>query len=256
VNVPGPIAFVREPSESLARCELTHLARTPIDFELAKKQHSAYVAALSELGARLEWLPKLPEHPDAVFVEDTAVLISDMAIVTRPGASERRGEVESVATALRAHREVRRIEAPARLDGGDVLVIGRSVFVGLSTRTNVEAVTALRELLGTAFTVIGVPLAACLHLKSACSFIPPDLIVANSAWIDPKMFAPLRIIETEVGEPAAANTLTLRDCTLVSASAVRTEQKLRRAGVSTRALDISEFEKAEAALTCMSLIAS
>ena len=251
----GSIACVRKPTQALARCELSYVARTPIDIDLAQKQHSAYVAALAELGAQIEWLPPLPDHPDAVFVEDTAVLVSDLAILARPGAPLRRGEVRSVAQALSAHRKVRRIEAPASLDGGDVLPIGNTLFVGMTARTNAAAVTALRRIIEPRDGhVVAVPVTGCLHLKSACTFIPPDTLVANCEWIDRALFRRVRIIETDRREPAAGNTLTLGGCTLVSASAPRTAEKLRRAGVNTRSLDISELEKAEAGLTCMSLV--
>lgn len=255
MSAPGPIAFVRKPTEALARCELTHVERTPIDIDLALKQHRAYVAALTELGARIEWLPPLPDSPDAVFVEDTALFVSDLAVMARPGAPLRRGEVGSVAQALSAHRRIRWIEAPACLDGGDVLRISNTVFVGLSARTNAQAVTALREIVGDRdCVVVGVPVSGCLHLKSACTFIPPDMLVANCDWIDRTVFQHLRTIETDRHESAAGNTLSLGGCTLVSASAPRTEEKLRDAGVNTRALDISELQKAEAGVTCMSLM--
>jgi dimethylargininase len=252
VNV---VAFVRKPTLSLASCELTHLERVPIDLARAEAQHAGYVAALGELGADIVWLPSLPDHPDAVFVEDTAVVLPEIAVMTRPGAASRRGEVLSVANALTRHRGLAWIEAPATLDGGDVLAIGRTIFVGLSTRTNDEAVAALRAIVDPHhYEVVPVRIRRSLHLKSACTFIPPVIVVANREWIDPAIFGGMNVIATHESEPAAACTLTLAGCTIVQASAPRTAERLRSAGVRTRALDVSELQKAEAGLTCMSLI--
>jgi dimethylargininase len=249
------VAFVRKPTESLAHCELTHLERVPIDVARAQAQHAAYAGALAELGVRVEWLPPLPEHPDAVFVEDTAIVLPDLAVVTRPGAESRRGEVLSVANALSRHRSLAWIEAPATLDGGDVLVIGRTIFVGLSSRTNAEAVAALRAIVDPhRYEVVPVRIRRSLHLKSASTFIPPVTVVANGQWIDPAIFGGMNVIATHESEPAAACTLTLGGCTLVQASAPKTEERLRKAGVKTRAMDVSELQKAEAGLTCMSLV--
>jgi dimethylargininase len=249
------VAFVRTPTESLARCELTHLERAPIDTARAREQHSAYAAALGELGAQIEWLPPLPDHPDAVFVEDTAIVLPELAIITRPGAESRRGEVLSVANALSRHRGLAWIQEPATLDGGDVLVIGRTLFVGLSSRTNADALIALRAVVEPYnYEVVPVPIGRSLHLKSACTYIPPVIVVANRKWIDPTTFGGMNVIATHDSEPAAGCTLTLGGCTIVQASAPRTADRLRRAGVKTRAIDVSELQKAEAGLTCMSLI--
>ena len=251
------VAFVRAPTESLARCELTHLERAPIDVARARAQHAAYAAALDELGAEIEWLPPLPDHPDALFVEDTAIVLPELAIITRPGAESRRGEVLSVANALSRHRGLAWIEAPATLDGGDVLVIGRTIFVGLTTRTNADGVAALRAMVRPhQYEAVSVPIGRSLHLKSACTYIPPVIVVANREWIDPAIFGGMNVIATHDSEPAAGCTLTLGGCTLVQASAPRTEERLRSAGVKTRALDVSELQKAEAGLTCMSLLVS
>jgi dimethylargininase len=249
------LAFVRKPTDSLAFCELTHLERVPIDVARAEAQHAAYVAALAELGARVEWLPPLTDHPDAVFVEDTAIVLPEIAVMTRPGAESRQGEVLSVANALSRHRSLAWIEAPATLDGGDVVVIARTLFVGLSTRTNAEGVAALRAIVDPyRYEVVSVRVRRSLHLKSACTFIPPVIVVANRTWIDPTIFGGMNVISTDDSEPAAGCTLTLGDCTLVQASAPRTAERLRKAGVKTRAVDVSELQKAEAGLTCMSLI--
>jgi len=248
-------AFVREPGTALNRCELTHLARVPIDVALARTQHAQYVATLEALGASIEWLPPLDHQPDAVFVEDTAVVFPEVAVLTWPGVTSRQAEVASVLPALEAYRIARRIRPPAFLDGGDVLCLGRRILVGISSRTNELGVTALRDAIGEfGYEVRGVRVRGALHLKSACTAIAEDRVVANLGAIDAALIAGVDIIEVDEREPWAANTLTLGGVTLVSAAFPRTEQRLRAAGVSTRAIDVSELEKAESGLTCMSLI--
>jgi dimethylargininase len=248
-------ALVRAPTAELNRCELTHLERVPIDVDLVRHQHRRYVDALSELGAEIVWLPSLPPHPDAVFVEDMAVVLPEVAVIAHSGAASRRGEAPSVAEALSAHRPLRWIEPPGHLDGGDVLRIGRSILVGCAGRTDVEGVTALASAVSEfGYEVRAVPTSGCLHLKSACSFIPPDIVLANPLWIDTRLFGTLRVIPVDESEPQAANTLTLAGTTLVSAEYPRTQEKLRREGIRTLALAVSELQKAEAGMTCMSLI--
>ena len=248
-------ALVRAPTDALVRCELTHLERRPIDVERARAQHQRYVEALSDLGAVVAWLPPLPQHPDAVFVEDMTVVLPEVAVIGHSGAPSRRGEAASVAEALSAHRPLRWIEPPCCLDGGDVLRIGRGMLVGVSGRTDDGGVAALASAVSEfGYQVSAVPTRGCLHLKSACSFIPPDTVLANPDWIDREVFKGLNVIAVDVREPHAANTLTLLGATLVSAAYPRTEEKLRRTGIRTVALDISELHKAEAGLTCMSLV--
>src|SRR5215467_9987755 len=179
------IAWVREVARSLAQCELTFLDREPIDVGRALRQHQRYAEELRALGCQIEWLPPLPQQPDGVFVEDTAVLVAELAVVTRPGAAARRGEVESVATVLARHLPVVRIEAPATLEGGDVLRIGRTFYVGTSGRTNREGVEQLAAALAPhRYGVCAVPMRGCLHLKSACTAIAPGRLLANPEWVD------------------------------------------------------------------------
>lgn len=249
------IALVREPSDALLRCELTHLDRVAIQVALARTQHERYVGTLSELGLKIEWLPPLPQHPDAVFVEDMAVILPEVAVITRSGAASRRGEAASVAEALSAHRPLRSIDPPGCLDGGDVLHIGQTLFVGCAGRTNPEGFAALENAVSAfGYRVQAVNVEDCLHLKSACSFIPPDMVVANPCNVARDAFGELRVIIIDSREPTAANTLTVGGITLVHAACPFTEEKLRRAGVKTQAVDVSELQKAEAGLTCMSLI--
>jgi dimethylargininase len=219
------------------------------------RQHRDYTQSLQALGCSLEWLPPLPQYPDSVFVEDTAVVLAEVAVVTRPGAASRRGETATVAQALGRRIRVSAIAEPGCLDGGDVLHIGRTLHVGASGRTNEAGIDQLARLLRPqGYRVEKVRLAGCLHLKSACTFIPPDVLLVNPDWIDPSTFGPLRVISVDEREPQAANTLTIGGTTLVSAAYPHTRRRLETAGVRTRAVDVSELHKAEGALTCMSLL--
>ena len=249
------LALVREVSPQLVRCELTHLEREGIDPARASRQHRSYTQALQSLGCTLEWLPPLPDHADSVFVEDTAVVLPEVAVVTRPGASSRRGETPSVAMALERHQRVACITEPGCLDGGDVLHIGRTLHVGTSRRTNPAGIAQLAELLSPyGYRVQAVAVDGCLHLKSAATFIPPEVLLVNPDWVDPAVFGKLRVIAVVEREAYGANTLSIGATTLVSAAYPETVQRLEEAGVSTQVLDVSELHKAEGALTCMSLL--
>jgi dimethylargininase len=249
-------AFVRAVSAQLARCELSFLERAPIDVELARAQHAAYVATLTELGCRIEWLSALEGHADGVFVEDTAVLAPELGVITRPGADSRRGEVESVARALAARLPLAQVHAPATLEGGDVLKVGRSFYVGASARSNAQGVAQLAAALAPfGYTVESVPLHGCLHLKSAVTFIPPQTLLVNPEWIDAaRLRGAPHVVAVAPEEPYGANTLSVGGVTLVSAAYPRTRERLEARGITTRALEVGELHKAEAALTCLSLI--
>jgi dimethylargininase len=250
-----PQAFVREVSAQLARCELSFLERAPIDVQRARDQHAAYVATLAELGCRIEWLAALEEHADGVFVEDTAVLTPEVGVITRPGAASRRGEVDSVAHALAARLPLVRVQAPATLEGGDVLQVGRAFYVGASARSNAAGVAQLSAALAPfGYTVEALPLHGCLHLKSAVTFIPPETLLVNPEWVDAARLRGARVVAVAPEEPYGANTLSVGAVTLVSAAYPRTRDRLMAAGIDTRVLEVGELHKAEAALTCLSLI--
>jgi dimethylargininase len=248
------IAFVREVSPQLERCELSHVGRTAIDLKLARKQHAKFTTELKELGVQIEALAALPDAPDGVFVEDGAIILPEIAVLARPGVASRHPEIDSIAATVARHRRVERIVAPASLDGGDVLRIGRTLFVGISKRTNHEGASALNEIIEAhGYQVRPIEVSGCLHLKTACTFIPPHFLVVNPAWVDPKAFGDLRVMTVNEGEPFAANTLTIGGTTLVSAAFPKTERQLRDAGIMTRLIDVSEFQKAEAGLSCLAL---
>ena len=249
------IALIRAVSPRLAHCELSFLERAPIDVERARAQHAHYAAELAAQGLRIEWLEPLPANADGVFVEDTAIVLPEVAVITRPGVESRRAEVESVAVSLAGHRPLRRILAPGSLEGGDVVRIGRNLYVGASARSNAEGIRQLAQALAPfGYRVHAVGMRDCLHLKSAATFIAPDILLVNPAWVEPQLFDARRSVAVAEGEAFAANTLTVAGVTLMSAAFPRTAERLRNAGITIRTLDVSELQKAEAALTCMSLI--
>ncbi|HEX6819058.1 MAG TPA: N(G),N(G)-dimethylarginine dimethylaminohydrolase [Ktedonobacterales bacterium] len=249
-------ALVRPPTAALARCELTYLDREPIDATRAQRQHAAYVECLRDLDVRILALAPEPELPDAVFVEDTAIVVDEVAVITRPGAASRRSEVTTVAEALRPYRTLRALTAPATLDGGDVLEIGRAFYVGIAPggRSNEEGVAQLREHLSPyGYSVHAVPLDGCLHLKTAATYLGRGLLLANPAWLDGARFEGVEMLAVPHDEPYAANTLTIGETTLLPANFPRTRALLERHGFSVRTLDTSEMQKAEAGVTCQSI---
>lgn len=249
------VALVREVSPLVADCVLTHLGRVAIDAQRAAAQHRVYCEMLGSLGARVEAITPLPDAPDGVFVEDTAVVVDEVAVITRPGVASRTGETESMAAALARYRPLRRLSGDATLEGGDVMRAGRTLYVGRSGRTNQEGLDQLRALLAPwGYAVHGVHLSGCLHLKSACTFVPPHFVLANPAWVDPHAFAGLTPLAVADDEAFGANTLTLNGVTLVASQYPRTAALLRAHGVVTREVDLSELAKAEGALTCSSVI--
>ena len=248
-------AIVRQPSPALSHCALTFLTRQPIDFETALRQHDRYVAALRSIGVEVHVLPPDPHFPDAVFVEDTAVVVDECAVLTRPGIESRRGEVESIAAALLPFRPASRITAPGTIEGGDVLRVGRTFFVGQTARTNAEGTRQLEEFLGPhGYEIVPVTPTGCLHLKSAVTFIGDESVLVNPAWIDVDLFSRWQCVPVAAEEPHGANALLVGDVVHVAASAPLTRRKLDALGFATKSIDTSEFEKAEAALTCLSLL--
>lgn len=253
--MPRPLALTREVSDALADCELTHIARLPIDVAAARAQHAAYERALADAGYRIERLRAGADLPDSVFIEDTAVVFDEIAVITRPGAASRRGEVPAVAEALAKHRQIRTIEAPATIDGGDVLAAGRRVFVGLSSRTNPDAARQLRSILTPfQYSVCELALGDCLHLKSAVTWLGEDLLLANPEWVDVSAFGGFDIVAVDSSEPAAANALRLRDRVVLAAGFPRTADAVRARGLQVVTVDASELAKAEGGVTCCSLI--
>jgi dimethylargininase len=245
-------AFTRAVSPRLAECELTHLQRVPIDPATAAAQHASYERALADAGLEIVRLPELRDDPDAVFVEDTALLLGEHAVITRPGVASRANETDSTADGLRDHFEIHRIET-GHVDGGDVLRIGRRIYAGISTRTDRAGIDALAEIarpLG--YEVIAAATGACLHLKTGATYAGDGLLLYDSATIDPAQFAGVEHVG--VAEPAAANCVRAGDRIIIPAGNPRTAAMLRDRGFTVVEVDVSELQKAEAGVTCMSLI--
>ena len=248
-------ALTRQVSSSFAACELTFLDRQPIDIAKAIEQHRTYETCLTDLGAHITSLPADTSYPDGVFVEDPAIVLDEVAIITRPGAESRRGETAGIARALSSFRELQFIREPATLEGGDVVTIGKTLYVGLSGRTNQEGIAQLRDLLNPfGYRIVPVEVTGCLHLKSGACWAGGDVILANRQWIDAEQFRDFSIIDVPGEEPSAADVLPLSGTLLVPANFVRTHEILDASGIKVRPIDVSELQKAEAGVTCMSLL--
>jgi dimethylargininase len=249
------IAITRGVSPSIRRCELTHLRRVPIDWETACRQHARYEATLTSLGVVVQALPAEADLPDSVFVEDTAVLLDECAVVTRPGAASRRRETAAVTRALAPYRKLFHVRPPGTLDGGDVLRVGRRLYIGLSTRSNPAGVEQLRTFLAPyRYSVVAVEAAGCLHLKSAVTPVSPDTLLINPAWVDPAPFPGMHFIEVDPSEPHAANALLVGETVVYQPAFPATRKRLEQAGLRVALVDMSELGKAEGGLTCCSLI--
>jgi dimethylargininase len=249
------VALTREVSPALARCELVHLQREVIDVALARTQHRAYEAALREAWCEVRTLPADPELPDSVFVEDTAVVLDEVAIITRPGAVSRRPETGAVAAALAPFRVLVTITAPGTVDGGDVLRVGRTIYVGDTARTNRAGIDHIAAALGPyGYDVRPVAVRGCLHLKSAATLVAPDTVLCNPRWVDPATFSGASVIDVAEGEAGAANGLLVGERLIYPASFPVTAARLEAHGIALRLVDVSELQKAEGAVTCCSVI--
>jgi dimethylargininase len=249
------IAITREVSPRFDECEITHIDRTPIDLNIARAQHNIYVNTLKELGCHMIELPAETDLPDSVFVEDTAVILPEVAVITRPGADSRKPETETIARALRPYKDVVYIREPATVDGGDVLVLGKKIYVGLSTRSNPEAMNQLNDLLCEyGYRVQGVSLHGCLHLKSAVTRVDEGTLLINKKWVETDQFADVELIDVHPSEPYAANCLPVADSIIFPTTFPQTRARLEEKGCKVVTVDVSELAKAEGAVTCCSLI--
>jgi dimethylargininase len=256
-----PIAITRRPAQTLvSQCELTHIPREAIDFAALQREHESYCMALQGAGAELTQLDSLPAYPDSVFVEDTAVVLDEVLVLTRPGSPSREAEPAELAAAFAPHRsEVRLILAPGRLDGGDVLRIGRRLWVGLSTRTNALGIEQLRTAVAPfGYRVEAVTLGASLHLKTACTALDDETLLFNPSWVDGAKIDVKHRIACDPSEPFAANVLRVGATVIVNAAFPRTlellDGHLQSAGLPHWPVMLREFGKAEAGLTCLSLV--
>ena len=248
-------AITRPISPKMAECELTHFDRQPIDIALAEKQHTEYEDALKRLGCQIIKAPAAPDFPDCVFVEDCAIVLDELAIITNPGAISRKGEVAGLVEVLGPHRSLEFIMHPGVLDGGDVLVIGKQIWVGISSRTNQAAIDQLKGFVESfGYEVIAVDVKGCLHLKSAVTQIGKNAVLLNPDWIDASIYQSFKIIETHLEEPGAANALLVGDTVIFPADFPLTALRLAEMGVDLLLVDNSEVIKAEGGVTCCSVI--
>jgi dimethylargininase len=254
-----PFAFTRSVSPKLADCELTHQQRVPLDAAKAVQQHAAYEDALRGAGFEIARLPDLPDHPDGVFVEDTALVLGEHAIILRPGVASRAPETVSTVEGLASHFDIHRL-TEGHVDGGDVLRIGSKLYVGLSTRTDAAGIAGLREICRDfGLDVVEAQLRDCLHLKTGCTFAGPDqtgksVLLYSPRSVDPTQFDGVEPLSVDESEPDAANCLRAGDRVILPAGNPRTAARLRDRGFNVVEVDVSELRKAEAGVTCMSLI--
>lgn len=249
------IAITRHVSPAINRCELSFHSREPIDVAKAIAQHDTYQRCLVELGLHLVILPAEPELPDSVFVEDPAIVLDEIAVIMNMGAPSRRPEAASLARALAPYRPLEYLREPATMDGGDVLRVGRSLFVGLSRRSTHEGIKQLARLVGPHdYNVQPMEIHDCLHLKSAVSYLGRETILLNRSWINPAVFRGFRLLDVAEEEPGAANALLVNHTVIMPTGFPKTYGCLRQEGFDVRAIDVSELQKAEAGVTCCSLI--
>jgi len=248
-------ALTRWVGPELDTCELTHLGRSAIDPAAARAEHTAYLQVLRDLCDEVVELPAVAEYPDGCFVEDAALVFEECVILTRPGARSRRGEVAALAPHLPTDREHLRLEAPCTLDGGDVCVCDGTVYVGMSTRTNVAGLEGLAELLRPhGYPVKAVEVTGCLHLKSAMTQVAPGLVLVNPGWANLEGVLGMETLEVAPEEPAAANALSLRGSVIYPEEFPRTADRLVAKGLSLKTVPTIELQKAEAGVTCRSLL--
>lgn len=249
------IAITRQVSPAINRCELTHIAREPIDYERACAQHKQYEDALRSLGTDIISLNAEADLPDSVFVEDVALVLDECAVMLYPGAASRRPEVASVEKALVPYREIFRIQPPGTVDGGDILRVDRTIYVGLSSRSTEDAIKQIKAILEPrGYQIQGVNVTGCLHLKSAVTQVSEDTLLINPQWVSKEAFPNMRFIEVDPSEPYAANAVLVNDAIIYSSSFPKTRAKLQAAGIRIVIVDANELAKAEGAVTCCSLI--
>jgi dimethylargininase len=248
------VALVRRPSSRMAEGITTYIDRVSADAGLAERQHAAYVAAVADAGWSIREVPAADDLPDSAFVEDTVVVLGDLAVLARPGAVGRRAEVAATDEAVRSlGLEVTRIEDPGTLDGGDVLKVGRTVYVGRGGRTNAEGIRQLRRHAATrGRLVVPVRLHGVLHLKSAVTALPDGTFIASDlSLFDAAPFPTMRLVPEEAG----SHVIVMGGGTLImAASAPRSAEMLDDLGFDVVTVDIGEFEKREGCVTCLSVL--
>jgi dimethylargininase len=247
-------ALTHLPSPNMADCLRMH-AGPSIDLDLALRQHAGYRRMLERCGAVVETLDTNRHLPDCVFIEDTAIILDEIAILCSMGHPSRRDEPAGIEPHIRRRRDVRRIELPAAIDGGDVLRVGRRLIVGISGRTNAAAIEALASAIHSyGYRVDSVPVTGCLHLKSACTALPDGRLLANAAWLDANALRQYTIVPVPDDEPGAANVAFVGETVCAAAGHAQTEDLIRGLGFRLETADLSEFAKADGCVTCLSLL--
>jgi len=248
-------AITRAVSPAIVDCELSFIPRQPIDLQIAREQHHSYEQLLEKLGACVVSLAAEPDLPDSMFVEDPAIVLDELAVILPLGTESRRLEAASLAEAISKFRTLAYVALPGNLEGGDILRIGRKLFVGVTKRSNAEGLRQLAAILVPHhYEVIPVRVTGCLHLKSAVTCLGRQTLLANRAWFDPAPFSGYDWIEVDPAEPHAANALALGNTVIFPASFHGTRARVEARGFDVTPLDISELQKAESGLTCSSLI--
>lgn len=248
-------AITRDVNENMGNCELTFLPRVKINAGLALQQHQQYQSALSSLGCEIVTVPTESGLADSVFIEDTAMVLDEIAVMCLPGAESRRPEVAGVENVLQQYRTLASIQAPGTLDGGDLLRVGKVIYAGLSVRSNQSGIEQLRRIVADyGFSVETVETTKCLHLKSAVSEVAPDTLLINPNWINKSALLNCELIDVDEEEPHAANALRIGSSIIYPSSFPRTMEILARHGINVTPVDLSELQKAEGAVTCCSLI--
>jgi dimethylargininase len=248
-------AITRAVSPAIVDCELSFIPRQPIDLKIARAQHFAYEQLLEKLGAQVISLPAEPNLPDSMFVEDPAIVLDELAVIFPLGTESRRPEAASLAQAISKFRKLEHVSLPGTLEGGDILCTGRKLFVGLTKRSNIEGIRQLAAILAPHhYEVIAVSVTGCLHLKSAVTCLGGNTLLANHVWFDAAPFSGYDWIDVDPAEPHAANALALGNTVIFPESFPRTRALIESRGFHVTPLNISELQKAEAGLTCSSLL--
>jgi dimethylargininase len=246
-------ALVRPVPDSYDRCIRTN--REKIDVALARRQHDEYCRALQKLGLSLTWIRGDNALPDSCFVEDTAVVFGEKAVICNMRVKSRANEVAEVAKVMKELKETYRIKPPATIDGGDVLVVEDRVFVGLSARTNLHAVSQLKKILAKSkMNLVPVKVRKVLHLKSACTYLGNEVVILSEGCFDTNVLQGLRKIVVPRGEEYAADCLAVNGTVLTVKGYAETRKLVEKEGFRVEELEISEFRKGDGALTCLSII--
>ncbi|HKM79968.1 MAG TPA: arginine deiminase-related protein [Candidatus Acidoferrum sp.] len=248
-------AITREVSSSLPNCELTFILRQLIDLAKARAQHHAYEGLLRKLGARVISLPEEPDLPDSMFVEDPAIVFDELAVICSLGAEIRRKEAPSLAAALERYRKLAFVKLPGLLEGGDVLRVGKRIFVGLTRRTNAVGVRQLAVIVSQfGYDLTAVPVEGCLHLKSAVTCLGRNTLLGNRAWFQWSRMDGFEWVDVDAAEPHAGNALAIGDTVVFPVSFPRTKERIESRGFHVTTIEIGELQKAESGLTCSSLL--